>query len=385
MISTNLERLQNSNERISLNIANAYVKAGEKGASLPVLQNSENLASTIESIEQGSNSWQPHPDWWDIDSILENDTEDYPAKMIWLLNDIQDTIEDFGVIGAVKVKLSDGAEYDTHKVNHTWDKSKDKYCSEGYNTRYAIFYFDTVEYNYFEPKWYNWVLNCVCENMNFHVTKNHLFTNFYCCSALKLKNCILQSSSITEYISGVPYERLVLENTIISTAGMTSLTFVGRPTDSQLNNLYKTLLPNGFKILNAQNIFSGMELLVKAPELRLADNVKSIGWGNAFYNCRSLRIILYIDFKYATNFSNIFFCCYSLEEIIEIYNIETSGLNLSYCALLNYETLLRIIDALCDYSDDTENVHSIIFGPTLLAKLSDEDKARIIRKGWTAS
>ena len=143
MISTNLERLQESNERISLNIANAYVKASEKGASLPVLQNSENLAETIGSIEQGSSGWQPESDWWDIDSILENDTEDYPAKMICLLSNSNKSTTIYGWY-ASKIVTSDGTEYADVKTNisHTWNAEYDKECSLGYKTRYIIYYFD---------------------------------------------------------------------------------------------------------------------------------------------------------------------------------------------------------------------------------------------------
>ena len=40
-------------QRIKANIENAYTKAEEKGATIPTTKNSENLASTIESIETG--------------------------------------------------------------------------------------------------------------------------------------------------------------------------------------------------------------------------------------------------------------------------------------------------------------------------------------------
>ena len=38
-------------ERIKTNIANAYIKASEKGATLPALQNSDNLPNTIQGIQ----------------------------------------------------------------------------------------------------------------------------------------------------------------------------------------------------------------------------------------------------------------------------------------------------------------------------------------------
>ena len=68
-------------KRIKNNISNAYIKAEEKGAILPEILNSNNLADTIESIGQSSGEWRPEPDWWDIQKIIEEDTEEYPAKV----------------------------------------------------------------------------------------------------------------------------------------------------------------------------------------------------------------------------------------------------------------------------------------------------------------
>lgn len=45
--------VQTQIERIKANIANAYAKAQEKGAALPAVQNSENLAAVIEAIPSG--------------------------------------------------------------------------------------------------------------------------------------------------------------------------------------------------------------------------------------------------------------------------------------------------------------------------------------------
>ena len=42
--------------RINNNIANAYSKVSEKGGTLPITQNSANLASAINSIQTGGSS-----------------------------------------------------------------------------------------------------------------------------------------------------------------------------------------------------------------------------------------------------------------------------------------------------------------------------------------
>ena len=103
--------------------------------------------------------WEPDPLWWDIKSILQNDTNtgDYTYlnnynKMIFLIDDSQDTLaiklmsstqSTFGRWHAVKT--SDGQLYtttsSTANLTHTWDKTQDKPSSEeNVKTRYVIYY-----------------------------------------------------------------------------------------------------------------------------------------------------------------------------------------------------------------------------------------------------
>ena len=103
------------------------------------------MATAISAIEteSGSSEWQPQPDWWDIDTILENDTEDYAGKMIALLSDIYD-ITSIATRGANKIVTSDGKVYtptSEDNISHSWDKIKDKDCSLGCKTRYIIWYY----------------------------------------------------------------------------------------------------------------------------------------------------------------------------------------------------------------------------------------------------
>ncbi len=374
MISTNLERLQNSNERISLNIANAYVKAGEKGASLPVLQNSENLASTIEGIGQGSTEWKPELDWWDIDSILENDTEDYPAKMICLLSDSNTKTTIYGW-NASKIVTSDGAEYVNvvADIQHTWDASKDKVCSLGYKTRYIIYYFENEEIIDGNKRFSTEILYCILKNMRINpkteVWNSHFFRN---CTILEYVKCVntrfkthpsFEGCSSLIKVEGLSYESYLAGAPIYS--GCKCLRSYPTNKNVAFNNINNYFVNNSIKYIDFD--FS---------------KVKDFSW--AFNGC-SVNVIEILDLKEATNVSRAFMNTNSLISINQVLNISVSGLDFSGCTNLNHDTLIRIIDALCDYSDDTENVHNIIFGPTLLAKLSDEEKARIIRKAWTAS
>ena len=374
MISTNLERLQESNERISLNIANAYVKASEKGASLPVLQNSENLAETIGSIEQGSSGWQPESDWWDIDSILENDTEDYPAKMICLLSNSNKSTTIYGWY-ASKIVTSDGTEYADVKTNisHTWNAEYDKECSLGYKTRYIIYYFDNENIINGDKRFPIETLYCILKNMTINPATEVWHTHFFRdCATVECMKCVntrfkthpsFEGCSSLIKVEGLSYESYLAGAPIYS--GCKCLRSYPTNKNVAFNNINNYFVNNSIKYIDFD--FS---------------KVKDFSW--AFNGC-SVNVIEILDLKEATNVSRAFMNTNSLISINQVLNISVSGLDFSGCTNLNHDTLIRIIDALCDYSDDTENVHNIIFGPTLLAKLSDEEKARIIRKAWTAS
>lgn len=86
----------------------------------------------------------------------------------------------------------------------------------------------------------------------------------------------------------------------------------------------------------------------------------------------------------ATNVSGFLSNCYSLRNL-EISNIKLSGLNLSTCEELTHESLMNVVNALQDFSTDTEGTHTIVFGATNVAKLSDEELAIGQNKGWTIS
>ena len=84
------------------------------------------------------------PDWWDIETILDTDTEDYPAKMIILYPNDDATI---ALSGANFYRTSDGTTYTATSLsatqNHTWDRSFDKVSEKGYGYRYVIYYFSS--------------------------------------------------------------------------------------------------------------------------------------------------------------------------------------------------------------------------------------------------
>ena len=108
-----------------------------------------------------------------------------------------------------------------------------------------------------------------------------------------------------------------------------------------------------------------------------------------FENCNSLEEIGSIDFSNATSGLGTFNGCNNLKIIKNITGLNISGYDFSACPLLSHDTLIRILNALADYSADTENTYIIILGAVNLAKLEDEEGQAALAKarlyGWTVS
>lgn len=384
MISDSLQRLQDSNARIKSNVANAYGKCEEMGATLPSVQNSENLAGTIDSIEQNADGWKPDPDWWDIDKILAEDTEDYPAKMIILLTDGLDemTFKMNATNKIAKIKTSDGAEY-TETATHNWNASKDKECYLGYKTRYYIVYFSdtSAAVNYDDlPLANNFsILYMILKNLQLTVgatisyqswLQNHIY----------LENIKFINSTLTE-LNGY----LLRGNSFLSEIDMSKV-FI---TNKALNCF---LSCENLRDMRGLNIREDMTVNLESM-FRDCKCIKTIdvdiplttSFNMLFFSCAKLQRIKSLDFINATVISNMFSGCTRLIEITDVSNIKISGINLKDCIRLNHDTLIRFIDALQDFSDDTEGTHMITFGSTNLAKLTEEELAIGQNKGWTIS
>lgn len=141
-------------------IKNAIV---EKGVAVADSDTFRSYAEKISSItgggSGGSEDWQPNPNWWDIKTILQEDTRNeingrsILHKFIELRLNSEDTTE-FNLSNndydgsTYAVYTSDGVLYtytdNGANITHTWDKSKDKPVSNDENehqkTRYVIYY-----------------------------------------------------------------------------------------------------------------------------------------------------------------------------------------------------------------------------------------------------
>lgn len=126
--------------RIKTNIENAYTKAEEKGATIPTVKNSENLAACIETVSTGGGGveqevrglWTVPTAYTQFDKIMEDDskTADYPYSFGYVFDDRVVNIT-WSLGNDIKaLRTTDGAYYDiseygTNSITHTWDNTKD--------------------------------------------------------------------------------------------------------------------------------------------------------------------------------------------------------------------------------------------------------------------
>ncbi len=362
--------------RIKGNIANAYSKVEEKGASLPGVQNSSNLADTIAGIPQeAGDGWRPQEDWIDIDEVLANDREEYPAKAIVLMRDAEDMTEVTDRGGSPfgnfrKCRTSDGVEYTDKVFRHFWDRGKDKECGLGYKTRYMIFYYDTTNFNW--SLWrgsFKYALYAIFENTNQSSGNwGYTYPQMTYLQALKFKNCHVEKLQLPQFI-----EKVFVEDSVFDCVEHG----FGKLSSEDINELIGL---NDYSVYSSVSFQS--ENLVRLPVL---NTVNCTSFKNCFNGDYNLQVIDGISFDGAVAESlntNVFLSCFCLREIRSIVGSIKINLNFNDCYALDYDTLMRILNALYDYADDG-NTHTITLGGVNLAKLRDEELAIGQNKGWT--
>ena len=141
-------------------------------------------------------------------------------------------------------------------------------------------------------------------------------------------------------------------------------------------DLTKVLLNDN--VMNIMAMFWGCSNL-QTINLGKISNLKLQHVGYTFYNCYKLiEIIGTIDMINNANVSNTFQNCKELK-FVNIKNLNITGLDLSTCNKLSYESLMYLINNIIE----TTTTKTISLGSTNLAKLTDEEKAIATSKGWT--
>ncbi len=341
-----------------------------------------------------SEDWKPEPDWWDIDNILENDTEDYKFKCIVLLRDnLSSLIIPSTNAWYSKIVTSDGNIYSdfSSDITHFWDKTKDKDCSLGYKTRYIMLYADSYNMSKYTN---NDILSNVGIDGIYVIYKSdkkeaitHLSRKYLGMSRLEaIKFININFANAQESLRGYNSANLQSLEIVNCTAEACSFSFEGSPMISQKTidnviNFHKNVF--GYcRPTSLQTVFEGLTRLkyIKGLDTSLCTN-----FNRAFNGTKNLISIESLDFNSVTNWGGNPFNCINLINIGSVSNIKLTGLSFVNCTLLNHDTLIRILNALYDYSTDTENTYTLGLGTTNLAKLTDEEKAITTNKGWTLS
>lgn len=100
-----------------------------------------------------------------------------------------------------------------------------------------------------------------------------------------------------------------------------------------------------------------------------------------FQSCTILETVRKIICSKTANVGNLFYKCSSLKNVTFEGEIGY-GFNVSYSSVITHDSLMSIINHLYDYSGEG-GTHTMTFGVTNLAKLSDAEKAVATQKGWT--
>jgi hypothetical protein len=103
------------------------------------------------------------------------------------------------------------------------------------------------------------------------------------------------------------------------------------------------------------------------------------------FNNSDVKKVRSIDLTNATSADALFYLARALEEITFVGSIPLN-ISVSYSTKLTHESLMSLINALADFSDDTSGTtHKVTLGSTNLAKLTEAEKDIMTQKGWQYS
>lgn len=167
--------------------------------------------------------------------------------------------------------------------------------------------------------------------------------------------------SSCQYLTTIP---------LLDTSNVTTMQYM-------FNSCFKlTSVPqfNTSKVTDMSFMFFGCYGLTTIP---LLDTSKVTNMFYMFNSCTNLTTVPALDASNVTNMGNMFGGCTKLKSIL-MTNIGVN-LNISDSTQFEREDLLVILNNLKTVTSAT----TLTMGATNLAKLTDEDKAIAINKGWT--
>ena len=139
-------------------------------------------------------------------------------------------------------------------------------------------------------------------------------------------------------------------------------------------NLTTIPLLNTSKVIYMSIMFYGCSSLTTVP---LFDTINVINMASMFKECTSLTTVPELDVSEVTTFNDTFNRCSNLKSIL-MTGMKVS-FNISASTKFERTDLVTILNNLATVT----TTKKLTMGSTNLAKLTDEDKAIAINKGWT--
>ena len=344
------------------------------------------------NINYGEN-WKPQSDWWDIKKIVEEDTENYPAKVGILLSDNYYTDVHFSQLffNADKVVFSDGQTI-TKISDYTIGLTGAKPCKLGYNTYYMIIYLKNTNFQL----GYSSFSDFFTKGLKWIYMKN--VTNVQTNSGTQIGNCF----EFEAWQSNIPFTISTNSGLMIQQAFMLqelpTLQEYYTTNDFQTNYLFNIvyaprLKKEQYKKFFGANVHNQVSVLQDLQQIRFAFLKETIDlesdFGVDFNYVRNYNIIegpdtiQKLDFNNVTTNPNSIF---GVKNVNVITNIKSSNsmfranrIN-DRTAILNHDTLVRVINALYDYST-AGGSYTLSLEAYNLAKLTDEEIAVGTAKG----
>lgn len=358
-IAENLQSILDSKSALATNLTNAKIPS----------TTDEPLQTLVDKIPD-IGEWQPEPDWWDIETIVET------GVVPWLETPLTNIRYAYVLVDAELTAVlpagcsyytSDGTYY-ANGGTHTWNVNYDKICSKGYKTRCVVVCSPSNQDNlrieltpdsWYIPSLYIYIGDCFIYAMTF--ASNLSIRAVKCNSKTRIDyNGVLDScfySCYSLYTVDIPNGATILQQNC----------FYG------CANLKDVTIPNGISSIPSY-MFRNCYTI---SSFNIPNSVTSIG-DLAFSNCRcitsisipsSVVSILLTSFNYCVNIYNF--------NVYENFDI---AISLTYSEL----SISCMLDLFSKLKDNTGNTaKTLTIGTDNLAKLTTEQKAIATNKNWT--
>ena len=121
-------------------------------------------------------------------------------------------------------------------------------------------------------------------------------------------------------------------------------------------------------------MFSSCTNLTTIPLLNTSNGTN---FDSMFYNCTNLTSVPLLNTSNGTDFTSMFYKCTNLTDLGGFKGLK-AVLNLTFSKKLTHESLINVINNLAEVDTNP----TLLLGSENLAKLTDDEKAIAINKGW---